>query len=285
MRNKQFDSQSSQSTGSEAERWNTIADGWHQWIPMMREWYAPATELMLDLAQIGPGSRVLDVAAGDGDQSLAAAARVGSNGYVLATDVAETLLAIAEWSAKEAGLQNFETRVMDGQNLDLPDATFDAVICRFALMYLPDPLRGLKEMKRVLKPRGRASVVVYGVDGSPEFSLAVSTVRRRLGLGELGGPAATSLGASGVLEQKFEMAGFRSVEAHILSLPVRLSSVAECIRYLQNTSPTLRELLSASSPQERQEAWQEVEAALSVYQGQTGFEVRHQIIVAAGSAA
>ena len=65
-----------------------------------------------------------------------------SSGHVLATDVAETLLAIAERSAKEAGLQNFETRVMDGENLDLPDATFDAVICRFALMYLPDPVGG-----------------------------------------------------------------------------------------------------------------------------------------------
>ncbi len=76
MGNKAFNSQNSQSTGSESERWNAIAEGWHQWIPMMREWYAPATELMLDLAQIGPGSHVLDVAAGDGDQSLTAAARV-----------------------------------------------------------------------------------------------------------------------------------------------------------------------------------------------------------------
>ncbi len=98
-------------------------------------------------------------------------------------------------------------------------------------------------------------------------------------------PAASSLGALGVLERKFETAGFRDVEAHILSLPVRMSTATECVLYLKNTSPTLRELLAPCSPQERQEAWQEVEAALSVYQGQSNFEVHHRIIVAAGSAA
>src|SRR5688572_2909140 len=151
MGSKGFDPQSSKEHASQAERWNAIAEGWHRWIPMMRAWYAPATEIMLDLARIGPGSRVLDIAAGDGDQSLAAAARVGSSGYVLATDRARKLLAIAEQSAREAGFSNLETRLMDGENLELPDASFDAVICRFALMFFDHPVHGLQGMKRVLK--------------------------------------------------------------------------------------------------------------------------------------
>ena len=130
----------------EAQAWNAIADGWHAWIPLMREWYAPATELMLDLARIDVGSRVLDIAAGDCDQSMAAARRVGSQGYVLAIDVADGLLEIGAQLAWEAGFQNIETRVMDGGNLDVPDHSFDAVICRFALMYLPDPVSGLRGM-------------------------------------------------------------------------------------------------------------------------------------------
>ncbi len=112
MESKGFDPQNSKRHASEAERWNAIAEGWHRWIPMMRAWYAPATELMLDLARMGPGSRVLDIAAGDGDQSMAAAARVGSSGYVLAIDRANELLAIAEQSAREAGLLNLQTRLM-----------------------------------------------------------------------------------------------------------------------------------------------------------------------------
>jgi ubiquinone/menaquinone biosynthesis C-methylase UbiE len=97
----------------------------------MREWYAPATSLLLYLARIGPGSRVLDVAAGDGDQSLAAATRVGSSGYVLAIDPAGELLAFAQRSAAQAGIENLETRVMKGESLELSDGSFDAVICRF----------------------------------------------------------------------------------------------------------------------------------------------------------
>ena len=112
----------------------------------MREWYAPATTLMLDLARIDVGNRVLDIAAGDCDQSMAAARRVGATGYVLAVDVADRLLATGARLAREAGFQNVETRVMDGGNLELPDASFDAVICRFALMYLPDPILGLRGM-------------------------------------------------------------------------------------------------------------------------------------------
>jgi cyclopropane fatty-acyl-phospholipid synthase-like methyltransferase len=92
VRNKSFDPLVPKPGSSDSRVWNGIAEGWHRWIPRMREWYAPATSLLLYLARIGPGSRVLDVAAGDGDQSLAAATRVGSSGYVLAIDPAGSFL-------------------------------------------------------------------------------------------------------------------------------------------------------------------------------------------------
>jgi ubiquinone/menaquinone biosynthesis C-methylase UbiE len=285
MESKGSDQESSKRHAYEAERWNAIAEGWHRWIPMMRAWYAPATELMLDLARIFPGSRVLDIAAGDGDQSMAAAARVGASGSVLAIDRANRLLAIAEQSAKEAGLPNLETRLMDGENLELPDASFDAVICRFALMYFDHPIQGLQGIKRVLKSGGRVSVVVYGENGSPEFSLALSTVRRWMGLIDQGSQsAAHSLGTPGVLEQTFASAGFREVEVHAMTLPVRMSSAMECVHYLQDTSPTLRELLLPSSPEACKDAWKAVEKALSEFEGRTGFEIHHRVLVAAGSA-
>ena len=111
----------------------------------MREWYLPATDLMLDLARLEVGSRVLDIAAGDCDQSIAASRRVGPTGHVLAIDIAEELLVLGGRFARESGFQNIETQVMDGGNLDLPDDSFDAVICRFALMYLDDPVADFVE--------------------------------------------------------------------------------------------------------------------------------------------
>jgi Methylase involved in ubiquinone/menaquinone biosynthesis len=240
---------------------------------------------MLDLARIGTGSRVLDIAAGDGDQSLAAAARVGPSGYVLAIDRANKLLAIAEESAREAGLSNLETRLMDGEKLGLPDASFDAVICRFALMYFNDPVHGLHGIKRVLKPGGRLSIVVYGENGSPEFSLALSTVRRRMGLVDSESrSAAHSLGTPGVLEGMFTTAGFRGTDVRARTLPVRMASAAECVRYLQNTSPTLKESLLPYSAEALKDAWREVEKALSQFESSKGFEVQHHVLVAAGTA-
>src|SRR5918997_1707186 len=106
------------------EQWQQAAAAWHRWGPTLAAWLGPATELMLDLAAIGPGDRVLDVAAGAGEPALTAAARVGPTGSVLATDIAADILAYAADVARERGLSNVETRVMDGEHLELPDASF-----------------------------------------------------------------------------------------------------------------------------------------------------------------
>lgn len=268
----------------EARAWNSIADGWHAWIPRMREWYSPATERMLDLAHLTVGSRVLDIAAGDCDQSIAAARRVGPDGHVLAIDVAEGLLEIGARSARQAGMRSVQTRVMDGGDLDLPDGSFDAVICRFALMYLPDPVDALRGMERVLRGGGRVSVVVYGVNGSPEFPVALSTVRRQLGLPQAR-PRAHGLGEPAVLETTLTAGGFRDVEIHALTLPIRMASAEECVHYLQATSPTVKELTSSLPEDQRRQVWDEVRAALSVFVSDGGFEVEHKVLVAAGSRA
>ena len=99
------------------KRWQDAAEAWHRWIPVVREWAGPATELMLELTGVGPGGRVLDIAAGDGDQSLLAAARVGPTGLVLATDIAPNLVALAAQTVRESEIKNLEARVMDAENL------------------------------------------------------------------------------------------------------------------------------------------------------------------------
>src|SRR5437773_11548105 len=109
-------------------QWEHAAESWHRWAPTLEAWLGEATETMLDMAGVARTARVLDVAAGAGGQTLAAARRVGPGGQVLATDISSNILAFAEHSAREAGLRNVETRVVDGEQLDVPPATFDAVI-------------------------------------------------------------------------------------------------------------------------------------------------------------
>ena len=110
-----------------------------------------ATELMLDLAEIRTGIRVLDVAAGTGDQTLMAAERVGPTGYVLATDVSASMLKLAADAAREGGFTNVETRVMDAENIDLDVDSFDAVICQLGLFLFSNPANTLRSMRRVVR--------------------------------------------------------------------------------------------------------------------------------------
>ena len=126
------------------EQWQTAAEPWYRWGPTIEEWLGQATETMLDMAEIGPGSRVLEVAAGAGGQTIAAAERVGPSGYVLATDISSNILEFASEAARQAGLSNVQTQVMDGESLEeLQEGSFDAVISRVGLIYFPDQQKAL----------------------------------------------------------------------------------------------------------------------------------------------
>jgi SAM-dependent methyltransferase len=165
------------------EQWQEAAEAWHRWGPTLEQWLGEATQLMLDQADVGAGTRVLDVAAGAGGQAIAAARRVGPSGGVLATDISPAILACAADAVRAAGLANVETREMDGEALDFDDGTFDAVISRVGLIYFPDQQRALSEIHRVLRPGGRLSAIVYSTgERNPFFSIPVTIIRRIAGL-------------------------------------------------------------------------------------------------------
>jgi ubiquinone/menaquinone biosynthesis C-methylase UbiE len=162
------------------KQWQAAAAAWNRWSPTLEQWLGAATELMLDLAELRPGKRVLDLAAGSGGQTLVAARRVGSTGSVFATDISSNILAFAAENAQNAGLNNVQTRVMDAENLELEDQTFDAVICRLGLMYLPDLAKALIGIYRILKPGGKLALMVFTpAEKNQFFSLPVAIIRRR----------------------------------------------------------------------------------------------------------
>ena len=172
------------------EQWQEAAEAWHRWGPQLEAWLGEATEAMLDLARIGPGDRVLDVAAGAGGQSVAAARRVGPEGAVLATDISSNILEYAEREARRAGFANVATRVMDGEEIAVDERIYDAVISRVGLIYFPDQQRALHRMLRALRPGGRVSAIVYSTPERNEFSsIPVSIIPRRAELPVVRGPA------------------------------------------------------------------------------------------------
>ena len=128
-------------------------------------WQAPlaaAQQALLARAALTPGERVLDVACGTGLVALAAAQSVGNGGAVFGVDLSDAMVAAAQQRALTQGAPNAGFARMDAERLDLPDAAFDVVLCALGLMYLPEPERALREMRRVLRPGGRVVVAVWG---------------------------------------------------------------------------------------------------------------------------
>ena len=268
-------------------QWESAAEAWNRWSPLLAEWLGPATDAMLDMAAVGPGSRVLDVAAGAGGQTLAAARRVGTDGYVLATDVSPSILRFALGAARQAGLANVETLELDGErHHTLPEASFDVAISRVGLIYFPDQQRALAGIRRALKAGGRFAAVVYSTpERNPFFSLPVGIIRRRAQLPppSPGQPGPFSLGAEGVLAKALEQAGFRDVEVRRVESPVRLPSAAECVRFERESFGALHQMMAAMSERERAETWKEIEVALGRFETDQGFVGPCEMLVGAGT--
>lgn len=268
------------------DQWEAAAAAWHRWAPTLRSWLGPATERMLDLAGVASGARVLDVAAGAGDQTLQIASRVGPGGSVLATDISPAILAFAAAEARRAGLGHVATRVMDGEELELDDATFDVVVSRVGLIYFPDRQRALSEMRRVLVPGGRVAAIVYSTPANNGFfSAPVAVVRRHAGLGAPlpGQPGPFSLGAPGVLEEAFTKAGFSAVRAERIQAPLRMESAAACLRFEQESFGALHQMLSSLDEAGRHAAWQEVGRALCEFERDGAFVGPCELVVAVGT--
>jgi SAM-dependent methyltransferase len=268
------------------QQWQETADAWHGWGPTLEAWLGEATELMLDLARIEPGSRVLDLAAGAGGQTLAAARRAGSDGAVLATDISSRILELAEQEARAAGLANIATRTMDGEQLDVADGSFDAVISRVGLIYFPDRQRALGEIHRALRGGGRVSAIVYS---TPErngfFSIPVGIIRRVAGLPAPapGLPGPFSLGQPGALEQELEAAGFEDAEVHAVEAPLRFASAAECVRFERESFGALHAMLAGVDDEARAAAWEEIERELRQFEGPDGFVGPCELLVGAAT--
>jgi ubiquinone/menaquinone biosynthesis C-methylase UbiE len=268
-------------------QWESAAEAWDRWSPLLARWLGPATDAMLDMACAAPGARVLDVAAGAGEQTLAAARRVGANGHVLATDISPAILRFALDAARQAGLANVETLELDGERHDtLPEASFDAAISRVGLIYFPDQQRALAGIRRALKPGGRFAAVVYSTpDRNAFFSIPVGIIRRRAQLPPPmpGQPGPFSLGGEGVLARVLEQAGFKDVEVRSIDSPVRLPSAAECVRFERESFGALHQMMAAMSERDRAETWEEIASALGKFETDQGFVGPCEMLVGCGT--
>ena len=267
------------------EQWNKQAKGWNDSGAVIRPWLHGATQAMLGMADIKAGSRVLDVAAGAGDQTLDIAERVGRDGSVLATDLSPDILLYASRQAAAAGYRNVKTLVSEGENLQVEDAGFDAVICRLGLMFFSNPLRGLREMLRTVKPGGGVCTVVFSTpQTNPCVAILMSTALKHAGLPpadpyQPGG--ILSLGKPGLIDELFQKAGFSQIATTKVAAPFRLPAVKDYLDFIKTSAAPIIQILERLEPQKREAAWAEIEEKLKPFETGAGWEGPNELLLTA----
>jgi len=256
--------------------------GWNKAQPHYEKYWAdqlrPAQDLLLEMAALRPGDRVLDVACGTGLVTFRAAEAIRPGGTLVGTDIAEDMVAAISADAAARGVAATFHR-MDAESLELPDASFDVVLCALGLMYVTDPLAALTEMRRVLVPGGRAAVVVWGARKDCGWAEIFPIVERRIS-GEVC-PMFFLLGTGDALAHEFERAGFSAVETRRLSSPLHYASPDDAVGAAFAGGPVAL-AYSRFDAETRAGAHEEYLASIASYRRAEGYDIPGQFVAVSG---
>lgn len=274
-----------------AHAWDKAAQGWNSHAALIRVWLAHATVAMLDAAHVREGCRVLDIAAGAGDQTLDIARRVGARGHVLATDISPRIMALAQANAREAGMTQVDTRVADAQALGasldlgviLAPARFDAAVCRLGLMFCTRPLDALTGAHQALKPGGRLAALVFSQpQQNPCLAIMMSSALRAAGLPP-GAPfkpgTLMSLGQPGLLAQLLYEAGFVDISVTPLAAPFCAPTVRHYVDFVRTSGSPIMEILAPLPPATQDDVWRDIEARLDAFSTPAGWVGPNELLL------
>ena len=244
--------------------WDTAAPRLKDWGPFLLQQLQPVSERMMELADIQPGQRVLDVATGGGEPALTAANRVGPSGHVLATDLSPQMVALGRERVAELGLHNIDFREMDAEAPDLPEQSFDIILSRFGLMFLPNLQGALERLHKLLVPNGRLVAAVWGPPQKVPFArwpmeVAMRVLQVPAPPPQMPGPF--SLADRHRLEQLLIGAGFTAVHTEPMLLTLEWTSVDDYIRFQQAILTGFNALLAKFSAEQQAAVWQAVAEA------------------------
>lgn len=250
---------------------------------MRRSWggrtehYAAATAgnteryaaVLLEKVDPREGERVIDVATGPGVVAVLAARTVGPAGRVVATDIAPEWGGVVAANARRAGAANVEFRVASADALDLPDGSFDVALCQFGLMFLPDPVQALREMRRVLRAGGQLGVAVWSTgDKVKLFTVTGPLLQPYVPPPPPGQelPTPLQLGEPGLIERLVAEAGFGGVETERRTLDWLMADAEERWQTdVLDGPPPVRDAVAALPEGERRALHDRYVAALEAY--------------------
>ncbi len=251
------------------QAWDASASGWRKWWPTIEQGLQSVSDRIVELAQIQPGQQVLDVATGIGEPAVTAARKVGTTGRVIATDLSPEMLAIGRERAAALGLQNIDFREMDAQGLDLPEDTFNAVLCRMGLMFLPNVATVLQKIRRLLVAGGRLVAVVPGAPEKFPFGLLpIRAIAQELQPPPPppGAPSLFGLSDVNLLVQTLRQAGFKEVRTEAMTITAEFTSAEAYVRFSQEVGRGALGSMLAKYPAERQaKVWERLGEAAGQY--------------------
>ncbi len=266
--------------------WTDRAAAWRRWATPWAIQTRAATELLVAIGRVVPGAHVLDLASGPGEPALTLAHLVGPGGHVVATDIAPAMLATAQEQAVAQGLTNMSFEAADAQNLPFASASFDVVTCRFGVAHVPDYHRALEEIRRVLRPGGRAAFVVWGPrDRNPYFTLVDEVLAPYPAPAPAAtrGPGPFTFAEAGSLRCALVAAGFGDVDEEArqvtLTWPGSVDSAWQGRREMSASATTL---LASLTPAERDRIAAAITTRLRAYEHDGQVDVPALIIGAAG---
>jgi ubiquinone/menaquinone biosynthesis C-methylase UbiE len=266
--------------------WERAAPGWAKWEHVISAGLGDSTEMLLDMAGVQPGMRVLDIACGAGSQTIRAAQRVGADGSVVASDISATMLNHLREHAARAGLDNIETLECAAEELSGAHGPFDAAICRVGLMLFSSPPAALEAVQRVLKPGARIAALVFTTPAENSFmAQPMAILLRHAGKSPPppGQPGIFALGGECVLEDLLAGSGLVDVEIRQIGASLRLASASAAIEMMQEAFGAYRAVVADLSEDERANAWGQVHKYLKGLEGEDGFKAELTFVIGSGA--
>jgi len=274
--------------GAVRSEWTDRAAAWRRWATPWAIQTRAATELLVAVGRVVPGARVLDLASGPGEPALTLARLVGPRGHVVATDIAPTMLAAAQEQAVAQGLINMSFKAADAQNLPFASASFDVVTCRFGIAHVPDYQGALEEIRRVLRPGGRAAFVVWGPrDRNPYFTLIDEVLAPYPAPNPMAarGPGPFTFATAESLRRALVAVGFRDIDEEAREITLTWpGSVDSAWQGRREMSASATALLASLTPTERDSVAAAITMRLRAYEHDGQVDVPALVIGAAGIA-
>ncbi len=256
-----------------ADRWEAASSGWERNNTALRSFAAPVSAWLIQAANLQPGQRVLELAAGVAETGLMAAEVVSPGGSVLISDRSEGMLAAARRRAQELGVSNVEFRELQGEWIDLPVASVDAVLCRWGYMLMADPSAALAETRRVLRPGGRVALAVWDAPRlNPWMTVPVATAID-LGLVERppeGEPGPFALADRDRVVELLADAGFGEIVVDAVDLEQRLASPEAYYEQTLDLSPTFHDAAMSLTEEQMARLREEIVARVAEYVDASG---------------